>query len=320
MNLAKRRRVWMCADARFDGLSVEEVVLAPKDRHARLHGQYAISIPLSGRGVFYSGGVEYQTQPGAGYLFCPDELWIANAISEAWRFKTLYISRENLQLLTKEAGITSAQIPSCGAHLLNARTVEAAHQVLTVFTAKSSLLERVATLIQLAASFACGNWPRLEANDATKISLVSNFLRVHFSEHIRIVRLASLVALTPSHLIRTFHRVVGVPPHSYATLVRIRHAEELLRAGVPPAEVADAVGFCDQSHLSRCFRRILRVTPGQYQQIHFLRKRPVITGERVMAYRLRSGEKLWRHWIKLRAARAARATCARGPKKVGHRQ
>jgi hypothetical protein len=50
------------------------------------------------------------------------------------------------------------------------------------------------------------------------------------------------------------------------------------------------------------FRRIPGATPGQYQKANFFRARPPITAERVLAYRLRSGEKLLWHWAKLRAA------------------
>jgi hypothetical protein len=35
-------------------------------------------------------------------------------------------------------------------------------------------------------------------------------------------------------------------------------------AGYPPADVAAAVGFYDQAHLTRHFRRHTAVTPGQY--------------------------------------------------------
>jgi AraC-like DNA-binding protein len=38
----------------------------------------------------------------------------------------------------------------------------------------------------------------------------------------------------------------------------------LLLAGLPAAEVAGAVGFTDQSHLTRHFRRMLARTPGAY--------------------------------------------------------
>jgi AraC-like DNA-binding protein len=46
----------------------------------------------------------------------------------------------------------------------------------------------------------------------------------------------------------------------------VRRARELLERGVPPAAAAVSVGFCDQSHLSRHFRRIVGATPGLYQR------------------------------------------------------
>ncbi|HYM70106.1 MAG TPA: helix-turn-helix transcriptional regulator, partial [bacterium] len=66
------------------------------------------------------------------------------------------------------------------------------------------------------------------------------------------------------HLCRTFHREVGLPPHAYQTQVRVERARSLLRNGVPIAEAAAAVGFYDQAHLTRQFKRVIGVTPGQY--------------------------------------------------------
>ena len=41
-------------------------------------------------------------------------------------------------------------------------------------------------------------------------------------------------------------------------------ARELLRNGIAPADVALRTGYADQSHLTRHFRRLVGVTPGQY--------------------------------------------------------
>ena len=57
---------------------------------------------------------------------------------------------------------------------------------------------------------------------------------------------------------------VGLPPHAYLDSVRIRQAERLIRAGRPLAGVAAEVGFSSQSHLTRQFKRLVGVTPGQY--------------------------------------------------------
>ena len=63
---------------------------------------------------------------------------------------------------------------------------------------------------------------------------------------------------------RSFSREVGIPPHRYLTGRRLDRARRLLLAGGRPAEVAAEVGFHDQAHLTRHFKRMLGVTPGAY--------------------------------------------------------
>ena len=57
---------------------------------------------------------------------------------------------------------------------------------------------------------------------------------------------------------------VGVPPHRYLCRIRVQHARRLLGEGLPAALVAIDSGFCDQSHLSRHFKRQCGVTPGHF--------------------------------------------------------
>ena len=76
--------------------------------------------------------------------------------------------------------------------------------------------------------------------------------------------LAREFGLHPSRLVRAFHHQYGLPPHRYLTGRRIDRARRLLLAGTPAATVAVAVGFHDQSHLTRHFRRVLGVTPGAF--------------------------------------------------------
>ncbi|WP_308128252.1 AraC family transcriptional regulator [Modestobacter italicus] len=68
----------------------------------------------------------------------------------------------------------------------------------------------------------------------------------------------------PTHLVRAFTRRHGLPPHRYLTGRRVDRARRLLLAGAPPAEVATAVGFYDQAHLTRHVRRMIGTTPAAY--------------------------------------------------------
>ena len=72
--------------------------------------------------------------------------------------------------------------------------------------------------------------------------------------------------LERSYLIRAFRKQVGVPPYAYLLNCRVERARTLLASGVPPAEAALEVGFGDQSHLNRFFRRFVGTTPGAYRR------------------------------------------------------
>jgi AraC-like DNA-binding protein len=85
-----------------------------------------------------------------------------------------------------------------------------------------------------------------------------------FAQPVSLSTLAAAAGLSVSRFATLFRKEVGVPPHRYVCLVRIRHAQRLLRDGVPPCAVATEVGFFDQSHLGRHFRRAVGVTPGHF--------------------------------------------------------
>lgn len=70
----------------------------------------------------------------------------------------------------------------------------------------------------------------------------------------------------PTHLIRSFSRAYGLPPHTYLTGRRIDRARRLLLAGERPVDVAAAVGFYDQAHLNRHFTKHLGISPARYAQ------------------------------------------------------
>lgn len=86
-------------------------------------------------------------------------------------------------------------------------------------------------------------------------------------EGITLAEAAALLEVGATHLIRSFTRVYGLPPHRYLTGRRIDRARRLLLAGEPPATVAATVGFYDESHLSRHFTRYLGIPPGRYARL-----------------------------------------------------
>ena len=69
---------------------------------------------------------------------------------------------------------------------------------------------------------------------------------------------------SPSHLVRSFTGTFGIAPHQYLTARRIDAARSRLLGGEPIALVAADVGFYDQAHFTRQFKRHVGTPPGRY--------------------------------------------------------
>jgi AraC-like DNA-binding protein len=90
------------------------------------------------------------------------------------------------------------------------------------------------------------------------------YLQEHFKESVTLNELAAVSGLSRFHLLRSFARRFGLPPHGYQVRLRVERALRLLRSGMPPSLVASAVGFADQSHLTRHLRHVMGLTPARY--------------------------------------------------------
>lgn len=84
---------------------------------------------------------------------------------------------------------------------------------------------------------------------------------------LRIKDMAKKVGLSPYHMIRQFKSAWGLTPHQFQMQCRVRNAQKLLEKGISVTEAAYATGFCDQSHLDRCFRKIVKLTPNEYKKV-----------------------------------------------------
>jgi len=78
--------------------------------------------------------------------------------------------------------------------------------------------------------------------------------------------LARATGVDRFRLTRAFKAAFGLAPHAYLVQLRLAKARRLLAAGQPPALVAMSLGFADQSHMGRWFRRAYGLTPAHYRR------------------------------------------------------
>lgn len=101
--------------------------------------------------------------------------------------------------------------------------------------------------------------------DRAIADLARTYLQARVSERVTLAAVAETCGLGVFELIRTFRRVVGVPPYAYLIQLRVNRAQSLLARGETVTAAAYSCGFSDQSHLTRVFRRVVGVPPGQWR-------------------------------------------------------
>jgi AraC-like DNA-binding protein len=90
------------------------------------------------------------------------------------------------------------------------------------------------------------------------------FIEAHFDEPVTLAQLAALSALSVSRFATVFRQQYGSSPYRYLCGLRIQRAQTLLLEGVPGSVVATEVGFFDQSHFGRHFKRCCGMTPSMF--------------------------------------------------------
>ncbi|WP_353475758.1 AraC family transcriptional regulator (plasmid) [Salipiger sp. H15] len=96
-------------------------------------------------------------------------------------------------------------------------------------------------------------------------------LRSHASgalhRRIEVAELAERAGLSESWLTRAFKQSLGTTPQRWLTQLRVEAAMGLMTdTGMGLAEIAAAVGFSDQAHLTRAFRGTQGETPGAWRR------------------------------------------------------
>jgi len=105
---------------------------------------------------------------------------------------------------------------------------------------------------------------KIEINDK-KVNIVREYILEKYDNNISLEEISQIANISPFYLNRIFSEVVGVPPHLFQNIVRINRAKKLLDYCYNMTDVATMVGFSDQSHFIRMFKKIVGMTPSEYK-------------------------------------------------------
>ncbi|HEV7627793.1 MAG TPA: AraC family transcriptional regulator [Streptomyces sp.] len=235
------------------------------------HDAYVFGAIAEGVEVFEHRGARHRAGPGWIALINPDIPHSAYAgVPEGWRYDVLYaapglitrIAAETTSLRGSPGFVTAAvHDPETAALIARVHRAAEGGQAL----AADSLL-RIAVVRVLRMHGGALPARPVRTAGARTAERARTVLEERMADPPTLEALASQLGTGTFSLLRAYRERYGMPPHAWLTDARVHRARALLDAGVPPADTAAAVGFTDQSHLSRHFGRIVGVPPGAYQR------------------------------------------------------
>lgn len=266
-------KLWKVPDLPGLELLRAKYVTQTFSRHS--HEGFAVGVIEKGALGFYYRGENVVAPAGAINLVIPDEPHTGHAATQSgWTYRMFYLTAGLLEKAASEIAGRPVSLPFFRPGVIeDARLAGIIYQLhLSMESSATTTLERESRLLWMLTRLILHHAeerPALRAagRECGPVKRVRDYIEANYAEDLSIEQLSRVANLSPFHLIRVFRNHTGLPPHAYLTQVRVRRAKAFLARGWSIAPVAFETGFVDQSHLTRHFKRIVGVTPGQYSNI-----------------------------------------------------
>ena len=237
------------------------------------HDDYAVGVIEQGGLGFRYRGEHLVAAPGQVCLVIPGEPHDGHSLDpNGWTYRMFYLQPSLMQRAASQLSGRAVGQPFFKPGVLNDKDLAALLvQTHGLFeNPLADLMEKQSRLLHLLCCFIARHaepapLPHSIGNEHRAVARARDYIEAQYTRELSITELAGHAGLSPYHFIRVFKAHTGLPPHAYLMEVRVRRAREMLAGGASICQSAHANGFSDQSHLTRQFKRILGVTPGQFR-------------------------------------------------------
>jgi AraC-like DNA-binding protein len=236
------------------------------DRH--YHEEYAIGVIDSGCQAFVYDQSRRLDMPGGSVaLIAPGIVHSGGpGAADGWRYRMLYPPRSVVAEIVADV-FGPAAVPAFHRPVIWDDMLYQALAELHTESARGADAMAIETLVLVALRIAFQHHAGLAAPVTRSLhqpamAQARDCLETRFAAAITLEELGRAAGLSRFQLLRQFKAAFGLPPHTYLRQIRVLRARQAILAGGALADTAVAVGFSDQAHMTRAFRRLLGYTPG----------------------------------------------------------
>lgn len=236
-----------------------------------LHDTYTIAFMNSGTAAVKVRNGSCIWRPGNVFVANPYEVHEGSSVGELLEYEVFYPS---VELVLEAAAVRKrdALLPRFSNPLIDDRQVSLElAEVLSAATGHSCHWQGMRSASTAIEESLIRFFRRhshlldvgMDRNDAAAVQNACRIMQETLDSPICLSSLAAQVGFSRYYFIRLFRKVTGLAPNVYLRQLRLAKARRLICAGYLLADAAVESGFADQAHLTREYKRVFGMTPGE---------------------------------------------------------
>lgn len=238
--------------------------------HTHSHDEFSFGVIDAGQAYYSNQNQKYTIGKGATVTINPGDAHACNPQAERWSYRMLFVDTDWVGKRQQEmlASHSEDYRPFPKRYTENPASFQHFSALFECLREETNPLVAESQLIAfLSRYFATTREARntRETPDLVRVGRAKERIMDQLGSKLTLAELSQHSGLSPYHLIRSYQKAYGQSPHAFQLDQRIIKAKRLLQQGQRISEIASSLGFADQSHFQRHFKKRIAVTPGCYR-------------------------------------------------------
>lgn len=235
------------------------------------HQEFSIGSVDAGQSLYFNANKEIQIGVGSLVIVNPEDVHSCNPIvNTAWSYKMLYVCPKwlgHIQSMTVD-NQSKSFIPFSQIHTSDPEIYQQFQSLATSIQTNSDTMkiEEDCIIFFTRLFHITHNNVLNKPTPRVSIAKAFSYISENYKTCISIKEIAQHSGLSEYHLILAFKQSYGITPHAMQISMRINEAKVMLKSGQDIASVASELGFNDQSHFHRNFKKLVAATPAEYRK------------------------------------------------------
>lgn len=236
--------------------------IPPYVSHQENYNSYSMHYILKGQGTLRYEGKSVTLKEGDIFLLFPDcDYYYETSITDPWDYIWVEFLGQSADYIIKGTEFSKEEPFLYGKHNLKQHFKNIIAHKGTNDSDRYAMLGHLYILLSKLMVTPADN------KDRETLSIVLDYIKNHYSEDISVDKLAFATKISRDYLCKVFMNELNTIPSSYIVRYRVYESLYLLsNTDYTIAKISNMVGFYDQFHFSKSFKKVLGMTPSQYRK------------------------------------------------------